>query len=160
MASSLELAPGTTEFDHVLVRNLRAEDLDAVVRIERNSIGQARHEYYQVKIQTALEDTGIKISLIAEVQGIVAGFLLGQVYYGEFGLPEPTAIIDSIGVDPDYRGQHVAGALLRQLRTNLKALNIETIQTQVNWQQRELLGFFAREGFAPAPRLCLQQKIN
>jgi hypothetical protein len=35
---------------------------------------------------------------------------LGRLYYGEFGLPEPVAIVDSIGVHPELKGRHVGRA--------------------------------------------------
>ena len=38
---------------------------------------------------------------------------------------------------------------------NLLALGIRTLQTEVAWQSPELIAFFHHEGFALAPRLCL-----
>lgn len=150
---------GVLDTDDVLVRSLRADDLAALARIDEKIGGRSRLKYFEVKVASALTDTGVKISLVAELDGAVAGFLMGSVYYGEFGLPEPAATIDTIGVHPDFRGRHVGRALMRQLAMNLRALGIESIETLVRWDDRDLVGFLASEGFEPAPRLCLRKSL-
>ena len=152
--------PGTLDTDHVLVRDLRADDLDWVVRVDAPFSGGPRPAYFKVKLAEATRDTGIRISLAALVKGEPAGFLMGRLYYGEFGEPEPVAILDSICVSRAFAGQHVGRALMRQLEMNLSALGIERLQTQVAWDQFELLAFFRRAGFAPAPRLCLEKPVR
>ncbi|MFO0553343.1 MAG: GNAT family N-acetyltransferase [Polyangiaceae bacterium] len=151
-----ELAPGELETDHVLVRALRADDLAAVVRIDAQAIGRTRKAYYEGKLGTALEAGALQTSLAAELDDHVVGFILARLYYGEFGRTEPTAIIDSIGVDHDYHRRKVGEALMRQLTMNLRALGVEHVESLVDWDQQDLLRFFAHHGFTPAPRLCLR----
>jgi ribosomal protein S18 acetylase RimI-like enzyme len=150
---------GTYEFEKYNVRNLTEKDLDAMVRIEHKNTGTSRREYYAQKLRGALNESGIRISLAAESDGILVGFLMGQVFYGEFGLPERIAVIDSVGVNPEFKGRKVGTALMHQLKMNLKALGIEKIHTEVEWQKFGLMGFFAKEGFSPAPRICLECKL-
>lgn len=152
--------PGVTGLANVAVRDLRPGDLDAVVRIDARLSGRQRREYFQKKIAEATRESAIRISLLAELEGCVVGFLLGRLYYGEFGLPEPTAIVDSIGVDPDFRGRHVGSALIAQLEANMRAIGIETIQTQVEWRQSDLLGFLGAAGFCPVPTLTLEKSLD
>ncbi|MBI3819785.1 MAG: GNAT family N-acetyltransferase [Planctomycetes bacterium] len=152
--------PGVTGFEGVSVRDLRPTDLDGIIKIDARVSKRSRREYYQKKLGEAMRETGVRVSLAAEIDGALAGFLLGKLYFGEFGLPEPTAIVDSIGVDPLYRGRHVGAALLAQLETNLRAIGIETLQTQVDWNHLELIGFLGSHGFAPAPVLCLHKHLG
>ena len=151
--------PGSTGFDKIMVRDLTTADTDSVVRIDARLSGRSRREYYVRKIADALKESGVRISLAAEIEGCLGGFLLGRLYYGEFGVPEPVAIIDSLGVDPDFAGRHVGAALLAQLETNMRGMGIESIQTQVEWDHFGLLGFLAAEGFRPAPTLTLQKRL-
>ncbi len=151
--------PGAEEFPETTVRNLAPSDLDAVVRIDARLSGRTRREYYARKIAEATRESGLCISLAAETADGFAGFVIGRLYYGEFGMPEPVAIIDSIGVDPAQARRHVGAALLAQLERNLQAIGISAIQTQVEWDQFALLGFFAARGFRPAPVLALQKTI-
>lgn len=154
------LEPGMLDTDAIPVRTLQVEDLEAISRIDRKIVGRSRREYLSRKLDAALRDSSLCISLAALVDGRVAGFLMGSLYYGEFGLPEPVAILDTIEVDPDLRQRRIASALLRQLVLNLRALGIERVQTEVDWMQRDLLGFFARAGFRPAPRFCLELRLT
>lgn len=152
--------PGVTGFESISVRDLRATDLEGIVKIDSKVSGRSRREYYQKKLNEAMRETGVRISLAAEVDGALAGFIIGRLYYGEFGVVEPVAIVDSIGVDPAFRGRHVGAALLAQLETNLRAIGIETLQTQVDWNHLELIGFLGSHGFAPSPVLCLHKNLS
>jgi GNAT superfamily N-acetyltransferase len=138
-----------------VVRQLRPHDLEAVIALDAKAVGRRREEYFKLKLKQALSDTGIQVSLGAELEGTFVGFLLARVYYGEFGTPEPVAVLDTMGVHPDFRGRGVGSDLIDQLRTNLLGLGIRTLQTEVSWRNPELLAFFHREGFQPAPRFCL-----
>lgn len=151
-----EREPGTMEIDDVEVRELRPGDLEWVVRIDREHSGRSRTEYYRLKLGEARADTGVRVSLAALVGGEPAGFLMGRLYYGEFGSPEPVALLDSLGVARAQAGKHVGHALMYRLAGNLRALGIERVETQVAWDQLDLLRFFKRAGFRPAPRLCLE----
>jgi ribosomal protein S18 acetylase RimI-like enzyme len=157
--SETTFEPGTLEIDAVSVRELRPSDLEAVVKIDATRSGRSRGEYYQHKFQEAREATP-RISLAAEVDDHLVGFLLGRLYYGEFGLPEPTAVIDSIGVHPQYSGRKVGQALLAQLVGNMRSLGVESIRTEVEWKAHDLLRFLAKQGFNQAPRLCLELRLD
>ena len=144
----------------VLVRGLRPEDLEAVIGVDAKIVGRRREDYFRVKLQQNLAETGIKISLAAELDGAFAGFLLARVYYGEFGALEPLAVLDTIGVHPAFAHLGTGSALLRQLRANLRALRVAALRTEVDWENQPLLRFFHREGFRPAPRLCLDLDLD
>jgi ribosomal protein S18 acetylase RimI-like enzyme len=146
--------------DAVMVRALRPQDLEDVIALDARAAGRRREEYFKLKLKQALSDTGIQISLAAELDGAFAGVLLARVYYGEFGMTEATAVLDTIGVRPELRGRHVGGALLAQLRTNLLGLGIKRLQTEVSWDSLELIAFFHHQGFLPAPRLCLDLDLE
>jgi ribosomal protein S18 acetylase RimI-like enzyme len=146
--------------EKVIVRNLRPEDLDAVILTDAKLTGRRREEFFKLKLQQNLVESGIKISLAAELDGAFCGFLLARVYYGEFGTMEPAAVLDTIGVHTDFRGQGVGAAMLRQLCLNLRGLAVSRLQTEVGWDSQELLHFFQREGFVPAQRFCLDLDLD
>ncbi len=154
-----EPAVGELAIDRIPIRRLEVEDLDAVVKIDETSTGIRRQDFYRAKLARALEDSSVQLSLAAELDGMAVGFLFVTFYYGEFGMPETVAVIEAIGVHPEYRGRQVARALMRQLEMNLGALGVETVRTEVSWDQLELVQFLAHFGFEPAPRFCLQKKL-
>lgn len=152
--------PGRLEIDDIVVRTLRADDLPQVVAIDALAGGRKRPKYFDHIVRRALDQPGLMVSLMAELDGTPAGFLVATLYFGEYGVAEPSASIDAIGVHPEYRGRHVGHALLRQLRLNLGALRIQSLRTEVEWDDFELLRFFEREGFRPAARLCLERPVD
>lgn len=154
------MTTGNEDTQGVVVRRLVPEDLEAVIRVDEKATGRRREEYFKLKLHQALSDTGVQISLGAELDGNFAGYLLARVYYGEFGSLEPAAVLDTLGVHPDFRRRGIGTALIDQLRTNLFGLGIRTLETEVSWKDTELLAFFSREGFVPAGRLCLDLDLT
>lgn len=148
------------EVELATIRLMRESDIDAVVRIDAEASGRARPRYFELMLQRALQFAGLQISLVAEVDGRVAGYLIGSLYYGEYGLTEPTASIDAIGVEPGMRRNKIAHELFEQLRRNVGAIGATSIRTEVDWSRFSLLAFLQSEGFQPAPRLCLERKVD
>lgn len=147
---------GAVEDLGLSVRNLVAGDADRLVAMDRVFTGRARRTWFEGKLKRALAEADLKISLGAEVDGTLVGALLGSLAYGEFGLPEPVAILDTVLVDRAFARKGIGRALLSQLVKNLAALGIATLRTEVSWNERDLLGFLGRAGFTPVPRLVLE----
>jgi predicted N-acetyltransferase YhbS len=142
------------------VRLLSAKDLEDVVRIDRHVTGRDRRAYVQHALDEALRETGVRISLAARMDGIMAGYVMARADLGDFGRTEPVAVIDTLGVAPEYAHRGVGHALLQQLFLNLNALRIERVETVVAVQALPLLGFFLDAGFAPAQRLAFVKRLS
>jgi ribosomal protein S18 acetylase RimI-like enzyme len=160
MAESRAEIPGVLESDAILVRSMTNADAGAVVTIDAAASGRRRPRYFELMLQRAVNEAGMQISLVAEVDSHVVGFLVGSLFYGEYGVMEPSASIDAVAVHPGFRGRHIGKALMRQLRLNLGALRITILRTEVDWDNFELGGFFRREGFTPSNRLCLECRLD
>jgi len=143
-----------------IIRNLTLEDGPRLAAIDERITGRSRRAWYEGKLKRALADSDLQISLGAERDGVLVGAMLATLYFGEFGLPEPIAVLDTVLVDPDFGRQGIASALFEQLTTNLRGLRIERLRTEVAWDDQELLAFFASRGFAPVPRLVLETQIG
>ncbi len=152
--------PGILETDTVLVRAMAEKDLEAVVAIDSAATGRRRPRYFELMLQRAVKLAGMQVSLVAELDGKAVGFLIGSLYFGEYGVMEPSASLDSIGVSPACRGRHVGQALMRQLRMNLGALHITILRTEISWDEGELAAFFKKQGFRPSGRICLECTID
>jgi ribosomal protein S18 acetylase RimI-like enzyme len=147
------------EEDELPVRSMEERDVGAIVRLDRLITGRDRGAYYRRKAAEALRHAGVRVSLVAEVDGAFAGFLMARVDYGEFGRTEPIAVLDTIGVHPELAGRRLGRALLEQLLRNLGSLRVERVITEIGLDQLDLLAFFARTGFGPSQRLSLEKGI-
>jgi ribosomal protein S18 acetylase RimI-like enzyme len=135
-------------------------ELPDIVRIDRAITGRNRTEYMQHKLAEAMMDSAIRVSLTARLDRIIAGFLMARVDLGDFGRTEPVAVLDTIGVEPDYAHQGVGHALLSQLFVNLGGLRVERVETSVAPRDFGLLGFFYDVGFAPSQRLAFMRRLG
>ncbi|MCX7173043.1 MAG: GNAT family N-acetyltransferase [Proteobacteria bacterium] len=140
-----------------IMRVLKRDDLKAVIAIDALVSKQQRDEYYERKFDSILNTThNINSSIVCEIAGRVVGFIMGDVYFGEFGIPETNATIDTIGVHPEFANRGVASEMLDQFMMNMKAARVGKVYTLVNWDDFALEKFFAHHKFAPSKRVNLE----
>lgn len=141
-----------------LIRNLRADDLDRIVAIDRRATGRDRSDYFRRKLDEALNESAILVSLVVEDDGFVVGFAMARVDLGDFGHVETSASLDTLGIDPPFARKGYARDLLTQMIDNLAALHVERLETEVAHDHFELLRFFYSFGFVPGQRLVFQSR--
>ncbi len=152
--------PGAMARDLVACRSLRESDLQALVKIDRKISGKNHANYYAQKLTEALGESGVRVSLVAEQDDHVVGFVMARVDFGEFDRIEPVAVLDSLAVDPDYAHHLVGTALLSQLLTNLAALQIEVVRSETDAEHAAVFGFLKRNGFSRSQRLPFVRSVN
>ncbi len=135
------------------VRAMRPEDLPQIVRIDREITGRDRHDYIAGKLDEAMGDSALRVSLAARLDGAIVGYVMARADLGDFGRTEPVAVLDTIGVDPAYEHRGVGHALVSQLFANLGALQVDRVETVVASTDLALLGFLYHTGFEPSQRL-------
>ena len=144
--------------ENVKIRILRYEDLDAIVEIDQKVLGENRRNYWERKLEL-MKNKSSQISLVAELEGKVVAFILGDVSGWEFGVPETIGWIDTIGVEPAHQKKGIATALAHELINNLRAMGVRTIYTLVSWNDWDLLQFFHAMGFTRGDMINLELKI-
>jgi len=111
-------------------------------------------------VETMLDAArNINSSLVAEVDGRIVGFIMGDVLFGEFGVPETTGTIDTLGVHPDCQHHGIASELLEQFLVNMKAVGVNKVYALVNWDDFALEKFLSRHSFVPSKRINLEYKL-
>jgi L-amino acid N-acyltransferase YncA len=143
----------------VEIRVMNEGDLEAITAIDSMYFGTERPEYYKEKLDAATKGGGINASLVAVAEGTLVGFIMGQLYTGEFGIPQNTANLDTIGIHPMATGKGIANRLLEQFCNQMSKLGVRTIHTLVDWNDKNLMLFFHRNGFAPSKRLSLELNL-
>jgi ribosomal protein S18 acetylase RimI-like enzyme len=151
----------TIDPDQLVIRPLHEDDYEAIVDIDTRAAGRPRHDYIGRKFEQAIQSAGqLGTSYVATTDGEVLGFIMGDVYLGEFGIPGDTATIDTIGVNPDYEGNGIARRLLAEFVNHCRVAGVKRIQTLVEWTDATLLRFFDHMGFVPAKALSLEKSLE
>lgn len=140
------------------IRAMAEGDLEAVVAIDEKVLGEKRYNYWRRKISFDEEKSEVT-GLVAEVQGRIVGFILGEISGREFRVPHTIGWIDTIGIDPAYQRKGVASALLSQVVINFRERGVETIYTLVNWSSWDLLQFYKSAGFTRGDMINLELRI-
>jgi ribosomal protein S18 acetylase RimI-like enzyme len=145
--------------DLVPVRTMVESDLKSIIAIDKQITGRDRSAYYKRKVHEVIKESGVRVSLVAEVDGMFAGFIMARVDFGEFGRTASTAIIDTLGVSTGFARRNVGKALMSQLLANLASLQVEKVRTEVEWNDFGLSTFLDRCGFHPSQRLSFSRRV-
>jgi GNAT superfamily N-acetyltransferase len=142
------------------IRPAELSDLDAIVRIDEALSGQTRKAYWHQRLEiAALRPPWM--SLVAETDGRLVGFLFGWVGESEFGIARRTGWVDLVGVAPPYRGRGVAHALLQRFADSGRELRaIERVATLIDLGQADVREFFTRMGFQHGPMIHMERPVG
>ena len=133
-------------------RLMNADDFDAVVRIDEQVFKASRPAYYELKFERLFKSKEyLPTSLVAEeADGTVVGFVMGELYMGEYGISQEGATLDTIGVDPNCQHKGIGGRLINEFMDHLRDLNVKKVNILVDRNDSKLMHFFNANQFSPS----------
>lgn len=134
----------------VEIRMLEDTDIGGITSLDEKIGGRYRPDVWESRIGYYLRRDPEAL-VVAETEGKVVGFMLGEVRSGEFGLEEPTGWIEVLGVDPECRGQAIGRRMADQMLAHFRGRGVDTVRTMVDETMGGIAEFFDRLGFEPAP---------
>jgi ribosomal protein S18 acetylase RimI-like enzyme len=140
----------------VTVRRMNTQDTEAVLAINEKITGKPHEAQYESRIIDALTRNPLGC-LVAETEGVVVGFILGELRGWEFAIPK-SGWIEIVGVDPDFHGKGIARALIEKLDLYFRNQNVERVMTMINWNEGGLVGFFRALGFERSDFILLEKE--
>jgi ribosomal protein S18 acetylase RimI-like enzyme len=149
------MAAGTAE-----IRPMTPADLHDILRVDRAITGRDRGRYIEALLAEAMEASTTRVSLAGRVDGAIVCFIMARADIGDFGRDQPVAVVDTIGVDPEYARRGLGRALLARLFANVSQLQVGRVETLVKVADVELLGFFQGAGFVPSQRLSFVRSLE
>ena len=142
----------------VMLTPLDELDLDGIVRIDEKIGGQYRPDVWEQRVMFYVRrDPGA--SQVAEADGRVVGFMLGDCRAGEFGLERPSGWIERLGIDPAYRGQDLGRRMFDAMCAHFRAEGATSVRTLVDRGDVTLTGFLKAIGFGDSALTALERKI-
>ncbi len=143
------------------IRLMKADDFDAVVGIDEKVLKANRPEYYKLKFEKLFNSKDyLPTSLVAEEEdGTVVGFVMGELYMGEYGIFQEEARLDTIGVDPRYQHKGIGEQLMNDFMDHLKQIGVQKVNTLVDWNDSKLIRFFSANQFSPSKTINLERSL-
>jgi predicted N-acetyltransferase YhbS len=140
---------------------MQPEDFDAVVGIDEKVLKAPRPEYYEMKFEKLFRSKDyLPASLVAEdKEGKVVGFVMGEIYMGQYGIFQEAATLDTLGVDPSLQHQGIGEQLLNEFIDHLRKLGVKKINTLVDWNDSKLIHFFSANRFSPSKTINLERSL-
>jgi len=140
------------------VRPLDELDIGSIVRIDERITGRYRPDFWEQRVMYYLRRDPDS-SRVAEVDGTVVGFMLGDVRAGEFGIEDPSGWIERFGIDPDHRGKDLGAQMFAGVVDHFRACGATTVRTLVHAQDDGVGGFLKAMGFTPSPLQALEMPV-
>jgi ribosomal protein S18 acetylase RimI-like enzyme len=142
----------------IIIRRMMLEDIPYIIEIDEEIVGHRNEAKYKDKIPGYISRCP-EACLVAETEGKIVGFLLGDIRGWDFGVPL-SGWLEIIGVSPNWQGKGIGKKLTRAFMEYCKDNHVESVQTMVNWNDGDLIDYFRALGFRRSEYLNLQKKLT
>jgi len=150
----------------VKIRPLSLDNIKDIVRIEKRIegklgiINEERMEYLKEATKYNIERSDPMMSLGAELDENIVGFIIGEIKIWEFGIGEKTGWIRILGVDPDFQRRGIGRKLGEALLEHFERRGIKRVRTMAEWYTGDLISFFKSLGFNMLNMIPLEKELN
>jgi ribosomal protein S18 acetylase RimI-like enzyme len=142
------------------VRPVRAGDLEQIVAIDATVTGLEKRKYWRSLYRRYGEGGQAgRNFLVADVDGRVVGFVIGEVRDWEFGSP-PCGWVFTIDVMPEFRQSGVGTRLLQAICANFRRSRIGKVRTLLARDNTLILSFFRSQGMMAGPFIPLEMDLE
>lgn len=142
------------------IRDARAVDLDPIIAIDAEITGLRKVDYWFEAFHRYATRAGQQRHfLVAEVDGRVEGYILGEIRDWEFGEP-PCGWVFVINVRPDARLRGIGTRLLDAICAGFKRGGVTKVRTLLARDNNLVMSFFRAQGMTAAPFIALERNIE
>lgn len=161
-AATADGAPGTVRgpaLDGVRVRPAKASDLPAAVALDAENTGLRKAAYWQERFEWYAGRQPDRFFLVAEREGEMLGFIVGEVRAWEFGSP-PSGWIFAIHISPSARLHGLGTLLFEEICARFRKAGVSHVRTMLAKDDHLLLSFFRSQGMMGGPFIQLEKRLQ
>jgi [ribosomal protein S18]-alanine N-acetyltransferase len=131
----------------IVIRSMRAADVDRILEMERRTDGAAHwpRDIYLQMLHLATDSPIRKLALVVEQDGDIAGCVVGRIVLDE-------AELENIFVDTNFRRQGIASALVTAFADACRKAGAKQLRLEVREGNDAARSFYQRAGFVIAGR--------
>lgn len=141
------------------IRLIDADDIEAVVALDRAHTKYSRHRFFEKRFAQAAAHPAEFVQIGFARGGSLRGFAIAHILRGQFGRDDAVAVLDALGVESDNQSHGMGQLLISQLLEILRQRGVRVLHSQASWKNHDLLRFFDRCGFRLSPRTVLDRSV-
>lgn len=146
--------------DNFSIRNTIPSDLDAVISLDHVTTKEAKPDFWKGILSHYVTDgRNDRLFLVAESNGKVVGFIVGEVRAWEFGSP-PCGWVFALTVSPNAREMGIGKRMFDEISARLKQTGVSTVRTMVNRADKSTLSFFRSTGLRTGSFIELEMQLD
>ena len=146
--------------DRISIRNAVPADLEVVIALDEISSREEKAGYWRDifdrYVKVGKED---RFFLVAETEGRMVGFIIGEVRAWEFGSP-PCGWVFALAVSPGARELGIGQRMLEEICLRLKQTGVSTVRTMVDRDNKITLSFFRSQGLRTGKYIELEKQLD
>jgi ribosomal protein S18 acetylase RimI-like enzyme len=143
----------------VRVRAARSADLPAVIALDAENTGVAKAAYWKDRFEWYAGRQPDRFFLVAERDGEMLGFIVGEVRAWEFGSP-PSGWIFAIHISPTARLHGLGSLLFEEICVHFRKAGVQHVRTMLAKDAHLLLSFFRSQGMMGGPFIQLEKRLE
>jgi len=146
--------------DHFSIRNAIPSDIDTVIALDNISTKNAKSDYWQgIFSHYVASERKDRLFLVAETNGKIIGFIVGEVRAWEFGSP-PCGWVLALAVSPNAREKSIGKRMFDEISARLKQTGVSTVRTMVELDNKLTLSFFRSMGLRTGRYIELEKQLD
>lgn len=146
-------------FGDVRVRSAQAGDLPHVVALDAENTGIPKPAYWKDRFDWYAGRHPERFFLVAEREGAMLGFIVGEVRAWEFGSP-PSGWIFAVHVSPAARLHGLGTMLYDAICMRFRKAGVQHVRTMLAKDAQLLLSFFRSLGMMAGPFVQLEKRLE
>jgi GNAT superfamily N-acetyltransferase len=140
------------------VRGVLPGDLGQVIDIDAVVTGLRKPGYWAEILQRYGGGQRQRYFLVAEADGRIDGYVIGEVRDWEFGSP-PCGWVFAISVRPDVRLAGTGTRLVEAICESFRRAGVSKLRTMLARNNQLILSFFRSQGMMAAPFIPLEKDL-
>ena len=142
------------------VRPVEAADLDQVIAIDFEITHKRKTDYwYELFHRYGIGHSRQRQFLVAEADGKIQGFIMGEVRDWEFGSP-PCGWVFGISVRPGARLAGIGTRLFESICDGFRHAGVDKVRTLIARDNSLVLSYFRSQGMMAAPVSPLEKDLD
>ncbi len=146
------------ELDELVIRRASSGDTGTVVEIDELNTGIPKPKYWKDTYER-FGGRSDRFFLVAEDDGEVIGFIIGEMRAWEFGSP-PCGWIFAMGVNPNARLKKVGSHMFDVICTCLRNAGADKVRTMLARDDNLNMAFFRSQGMMGGPFIELEMPLD